>query len=767
MRNWIAMLIMLAAAGSYAEPASKMQLKLARGGTTDYRIVIGTGAIEPEKHAAHELAQFLKQVTGASFEIVSESEFGDGPAIFVGPGDRWQRMAPDLKIDNLGPEGFIIETRPPHIVLAGGRPRGTLYAVYTFLEDHVGCRWYSSKIHRIPSRPNLAVPPIHDRQIPILEYREPFNYDSFDADWAVRNKSNGNTMKLDAMRGGRIKYQGFVHTFYPLVPPDKYFVSHPEYFSEIDGKRTFERAQLCLTNPAVVDLVTQRVLEWLKELPDATIVSVSQNDWVGRCQCAECSALEADEGSPSGPLIRFVNQVAERVEKFYPEVAIDTLAYQYTRKPPRHAKPRRNVIVRLCSIECSFAHPLGTSQENRTFAEDIEGWSKICNRLYIWDYVTNFSHYIQPHPNLRVLKPNIEFFTSHGVKGIFEEGSYQSPGGELQELRSWVLAKLLWNPSADADLLIQEFIEGYYGPAAPHIRKYIDLIHRGVQRTNHFLNIGSPPTALFLSPGLVQKADRLFEQAERIASQTKDPALAQRVRVARLPVYYVMMNRENLWRQLDPKLRLSLSGTELRKRFFDIAAEENITYISESRKMEVFRDAMLLPVRHVPGPPPGCENRPKRSCLDIQDDEFRLTRLGQLTKIIPDSAASDGTTAWTGSDHRERAIQATLELPELRKHPNQQWRISAAVRIERAGSEGTAFSFGIFDRDENRNYSEGSVKVADINTDGYFTCEIGIIPIKGRRYVWVAPANNPASVKAIYVDRFVLAAMPAKGGSSK
>ena len=114
--------------------------------------------------------------------------------------------------------------------------------------------------------------------------------------------------------------------------------------------------------------------------------------------------LEEEEGSPAGPLLHLVNYVAAKVGKQYPHVAIDTLAYQYTRQPPRHVKPLPNVIVRLCSIECDFAHPL-TAKSNRTFAEDIRGWSKLCRRLYIWDYTTNFGHYIQPHPNLRVWAP--------------------------------------------------------------------------------------------------------------------------------------------------------------------------------------------------------------------------------------------------------------------------------------------------------------------------------------------------------------------------
>ena len=173
------------------------------------------------------------------------------------------------------------------------------------------------------------------------------------------------------------------------------------------------------------------------------------------------------------------------------------LAYQYTRKPPALVKPRPNVIIRLCSIECSFSKPL-TDERNQKFRDDIIGWSKICDRLYIWDYTTNFRHYVLPHPNLRVLGPNVKFFVEHGVKGIFEQGAYQSYASEMAELKGWVLAKLLWNPALDGQELINEFIDGYYGPAGKHIRAYLELIHDEVDRTQDRLGCFSPETAGFL-----------------------------------------------------------------------------------------------------------------------------------------------------------------------------------------------------------------------------------------------------------------------------
>ncbi len=81
------------------------------------------------------------------------------------------------------------------------------------------------------------------------------------------------------------------------MPPAKHFKDHPEYFSLIDGKRRAERSQLCLTNPDVLRIAIEQVETWIKEHPDATIFSVSQNDWEGWCECDKCRRVEAEEAA--------------------------------------------------------------------------------------------------------------------------------------------------------------------------------------------------------------------------------------------------------------------------------------------------------------------------------------------------------------------------------------------------------------------------------------------------------------------------------------
>jgi hypothetical protein len=266
-------------------------------------------------------------------------------------------------------------------------------------------------------------------------------------------------------------------------------------------------------------------------------------------------------------------------------VAIDTLAYQYTRKPPKLTKPRHNVIVRLCSIECSFSKPLA-DERNKKFRDDIVGWSKICNRLYIWDYTTNFRHHVMPHPNLRVLGPNVRFFADHNVKGIFEQGAYTTNGAEMAELRAWVLAKLLWNPNLDGQKLIDEFIEGYYGPAAPHIRNYLNVTHDAVEAAGDWLGCFSEHTAAFLSCETLSKGWDRLKEAE--AAVQNDPELLFRVQVAQLPIMYTLILR---WDQMSKhaatiSARWPLTGPiqETYDRFIQIAKKKNITRLNEGQE---------------------------------------------------------------------------------------------------------------------------------------------------------------------------------------
>jgi len=518
-----------------------------RGKPAAYTIVLPVNATASQKYAAEELQSFTVQITGVKLPVTADDQPLPPNAILLGITRYTEKIngAPvDLK--KLGDDGFTFKTAGSHLCVIGSGVRGTLYGVYELLEKYGGCRWYSSWQSKIPKLDKWNIPELNETQIPAFIVREPFWFDMFKGDFAARCKVNGNRPQLAEKHGGHIRFGSgmFVHTFLYLCPPDQYFDSHPEYYSLVKGKRLREYSQLCLTNPDVLRIVTSNTLARIRKDPTAKIFSVSQNDWRNPCECPECKAIDDKEGSHAGTMITFVNQVAEAVEKEFPDAWIETLAYQYTRKPPKFVRPRHNVVPRLCTIECDFSNPLNIStyKENQSFMEDIQLWSKMTDKLFIWDYVTNFRNYIGPFPNVLALQGNIRIFRDNHVVALFEQGAYNGRHGEFAELKAWLIAKLLWNPDQDINILIDDFMSGYYGAGAPFVKEYLLALHKLFEKPDSvcriFDDISNKPE---ITDDFLNYAELLWNRAE--SAVQSDPDALYNVRMSKIPVVYAQLMR--------------------------------------------------------------------------------------------------------------------------------------------------------------------------------------------------------------------------------
>jgi hypothetical protein len=527
--------------------AARGAITLADKGKSPYSIVVDANASPSEQRAARELQRFLEEMSGARLPLASAGEIVRGPKVFVGDSPALRKLRLNLPLGELGPEGFILRAHGRHLVIAGGRQRGTMYGVYAFLE-RLGCRWFTSGVSRIPKTPLIRIDSLNAAEKPAFEYREPFFTEAFDKDWAARNRTNGAHSRLDESTGGKLQYYPFVHTFYQLVPPEKHFKEHPEYFSFIDGKRRVERGQLCLTNPDVLRIASEQVERWIRDHPEATLYSVSQNDWEGWCECGRCLRVEQEEGGKHmGPVLRFVNALAERIEKSHPDKLIDTIAYWYTEEPPAKARPRPNVRIRLAPIGICTAHSFASCPRSAYFAKNLKAWSEITNQLYIWHYNTNFSHYLLPFPDFDELAADIPLYKKHGVAGLFMQGAYEEGGGgEMAWLRSYVLARLLWNPSVNVNEVIDEFFQGVYGGAARRMRMYFDLLHHEVRPRPAGLGahlwIFNVPD---YSEALLTTGMQLLRQAE---TEAGSEAVARAVRKDRLSLEYLALLRAREYR---------------------------------------------------------------------------------------------------------------------------------------------------------------------------------------------------------------------------
>jgi hypothetical protein len=565
------------------------ELVLAEGGRSAYRIVVADNASPSTKHGAEELQMFLHQMTGAKLPIISDLEPLGPREIILGENAHLAKLNAQIDVKALGNEGYVIRTAGPHLVIAGGALRGNMYGVYGLLEDHLGCRWFAPGVSRIPKAERLVLPPMDEKKVPVLEYREPFTFDCFDGDWCARNRVNSSHGRLDAKHGGKVRWGGgFVHTFASLVPPQKYFKEHPEYFSLVGGKRQDGYAQLCCTNEDVIRLCTEGTLAAMKAQPDAMVFSVSQNDTDKHCECQRCQAIAQAEESQGAPVFYLVNRVAEAAAKQFPDKAVETLAYQWTRKPPKNWRPLPNVIIRLCSIECCFSHPLGTcdSPENRAFRRDLEGWSKVSQRLWVWDYVTDFSNYLLPFPNQRVRNDNIRFFVQNNVKGIFEQDTYETPHSEMAALGGYLTAKFLWNPDYNEATAVREFLEGYYGKAAGPIHKYLDLIHDYVEQKNIHVHIWAQPNSPHLTNAMLSQANALWAEAEKLAAGDAD--VLRRVRLSRMSVDFAIVERGRIESGKGPggdKDVLALAKARFRP-FMETLGSSGLTNLREGRRLD-------------------------------------------------------------------------------------------------------------------------------------------------------------------------------------
>lgn len=537
-------------------------ITLVKKGKSKYSIVLAADANANEQRAASLLQEYIFKIAGCKIPIAdSISNYS-------------LTIRCNLLINN--PDGFSIKTAGENIYIEGGNKKGCVYAVITLLEKYLGCNYYSPTFKNIPTRKNIVLPDINLSDEPKNDCRIVNISDEVDEEFIDWNRLN--TIDEYFAKGY------YVHTFNRLVPWQEFFKPHPEYFAFMNGKRIID--QLCLTNSDVLRLVITKLEHDMKEQRDKVYWSVSQNDNFSYCQCNNCNKVIEEEKSPSGPVIRFVNAVA----KHFPDKIISTLAYQFSRPAPAIAKPEDNVQIMLCTIELNRRKSIEEEIGSRSFVKDITDWGRICKRIYLWDYTINFANSVSPFPNLHVLQPNMQFFRSNNVKAHFQQSNI-STGQEFSELKLYLISRLLWNPDANADEIINEFLRGYYGKSAKWIKKYMDQLHEEAIKSNDGLDIYEHPTAhqkTFLSADNIRDYNLYFDKAER--SVKSDSAKLMHVRISRLPLQYAIMEigknemfgERGWYREHNNEFISNESMKDLLKNFYSTCQQGNVKHLNES-----------------------------------------------------------------------------------------------------------------------------------------------------------------------------------------
>lgn len=514
LQKWsaVALSAFLSVSGAHA------QMTFVKEGKAVSRIIVADKDTINRK-AADLLQDFVQRISGARLPIVENAKAKKGD-IVIGQGNT----------EGLTEDGFRLATQEGILRISSGGDKGAIYGVVTLLDDYLGVEYYTAHTYTLEKKPTIEIPELDRAENPSFRYRQTQSYaiqeDPIYKMWFRLEEPNevfANNL--------------WVHTFDKILPSAEFGESHPEYYSYINGERRPGAAsQWCLTNPEVFEIVAHRVDSIFRANPDKKMISISQNDGnFTNCTCPACKALDEQEGgTPSGSLIHFLNKLAAR----FPDKEFSTLAYLFTMHPPKQVKPLPNVNIMLCDIDCRREVPLTDNASGQDFMRAMEGWSKISDNIFVWDYGINFDCYLSPFPNFPILQKNMQLFKDHHVTMHFSQIA-GSKCGTFTEMRAYIVSKLMWNTQQDVDSLMKQFMQGYYGAAAPYLYQYEKLLEGALLGSGQDLWIFDSPVSHkkgMLNAHCLKRYNELFDQAEKAVADS--PELLDRVRIERLTLQY-------------------------------------------------------------------------------------------------------------------------------------------------------------------------------------------------------------------------------------
>ncbi|MCQ2429530.1 MAG: DUF4838 domain-containing protein [Clostridia bacterium] len=428
--------------------------------------------IVADRTAAVDLAYYLSMATGKKIEAKPDSETY-GHEIAVGHTARDTDTVRSMR-EGLLSEGYLLLCENGRLYISGDSNQGTPNGVYSFLDEYIGVRFFTQTLEKVLPAEEIAIPAdLNVRYMPAFLYRNTswtcINLNDADATDTLNANAFGAKSKINARNDDRnlLIYGGGIK---PLLA-DHNLGSLSETGDGLSK-------QPCLTDEEVLKKVYKAVKKKLKSNPDARYVVVSQNDSESFCTCENCRALYKAEGY-SGAVISFLNKLSDMLAEDYPDIYIRTLAYQNTLTPPKTIKPNKNIIVMLAPIDSCYSHVIGdeTCSRSKEYGEILEGWAAITERLCVWDYTTNYQYYLSPYPDFKIMREDLAIYAAHRVEGMYAQGNSQGQSGEFGALRTYLLAKLMWEPTMSEEryyAYMDEFLQAYYGEGWQYIRTYID-----------------------------------------------------------------------------------------------------------------------------------------------------------------------------------------------------------------------------------------------------------------------------------------------------
>ena len=504
----------------YKAPEIINPMYIVENGETDYVIVTEENPDECILTAVDELQNYIEKISGAKLDYITEDALTDSQkAIILGTGE------------NMDSDAFTIRSDSANLYISGGSDRGTLYGVYTLLEEYLGVRWFTPTLEVVPENDDVVVDANIDRTVvPSFSVRRNDCQGTNDAHRA-RTKMNVSFWSEAEDYGGALTYVLWDVTLDKLVP-DSLFADHPEYFAlQPDGTRSTDH--VCLSHPDVLAIAVENGRKAILECDNgAKYIHIGQKDNMNYCHCDSCEALYEKYGTVCAPTLIFTNNFADALDDEFTDFMFTFYAYNETDRPPTDLSLRcsDNVAPVLCGLhKACRSHTLtecGAMDgiEYETFdmlygdpepqvAQDFANWVKVADTTYIYDYTINFLNTAMFFSNFETMQSTMKYMHDIGITGYIYncgDGHYAA----FNELRNYLLCKLQWDVNCDVEYHMNDFLNAFYGEdAAPYIKEYIDLQTAQTKATAHAFDFDWHYQAGFCSPYAVAKSDLLFDLA--------------------------------------------------------------------------------------------------------------------------------------------------------------------------------------------------------------------------------------------------------------
>ena len=617
-------------------------------------------------------------------------------------------------------DAFIIKLIENNIYIIGNNQRSLLYGIYTFLERNLEYKFLTKKFEVIPQNSFVKKDNINFESEARFQYREIFIHELEDNEFALKLGLNGAFGHKSEKADDNFISIHNNFTPYELIPL-KYEKLYPEFFCGGQLDFALEEVQDFANNS-----FQEKIKELKKQNKEKEIFYLSHEDRLSFCQSSDSLKLIDKYKSTSTPFLDYVNYIA----KMNPEKNIFMEAYQWSRKAPLNFPHlEKNLSIVFSDIEADFSNPLD-SPINKEIYSDLSSWNKYKKDIFIWHYITNFSGYFQPFPNINTTIKDIKTFAKNNqIKGVFLQGAYETSFSELANLRAWVFSKLLWDPSLDENRLIKEFSYYYYGDAYKDILDYFKLLDESVKQTNSKLLVKTSVNSKYLDASFIIKAKNILDNALK--------------KVPKNSVYYEHINEVYVSIDYVQLLRGTISYED-KARFKSFLSKNDIKYYAENASIN-----SLLPyfdMKRVDPSLPKIISNKTTQWLDFQEYELKLC----CSEIVEDKKASSLSAARMTGDKSDWGIQ--LDLSSI---PKGKWKIYANVRIKKNDKLSVidyvnpALYFGIYDKGI-RNFS----LINTLKDEEYHEVEIASLNIVDNEIgqIWIRP---PASdnIEYIYVDR--------------